>query len=144
MLGRPRLIPALIPEAVAAAVAWFQLRDPVTISVEELPHRECLTDESRELWAYYFREAKQHHIVVHSGLTPQEMSKSIYHELTHASQCEVEFNGDGPAFHTATFQEGARSELSGLGGALEDDAEAAELLDYDLRLVRMVKQWTTQ
>lgn len=127
MLRRRPLVNMLDGAALATVISAFGLKDPVQIIVEEL---------IEDVDAYYQRRDDLNRITVAHRLTPQSMSKAIYHELSHARQCEREFGGDGPAFHDAAHQAAILAAVSSTESFYEGEASALELLDYDLRLVQ--------
>jgi len=88
---------------------------------------------------YYRREPGHHLIVLNRNQTPREASCTIYHELTHALQCEIGFNSDGEAYHAAARTSAEEALDTGIISWYEAIAQMAELIDYDLRLVRMEK-----
>lgn len=122
----PRLINFLDSKALAIAATGFGLHDSIQIIVEKLPD---------DVSAYYRREGAIHQIIVNDSLTPQEMSKAIYHEMTHAWQCERDFDGDGAEYHRATYWSTIEGAVDATGSFYEEEAEMMELLDYDSRLV---------
>lgn len=112
------------PKAVAHAAHHMGVQDPVVV--------EYHTDEEPE--GFYRREASHHLIGVSAQLSPRAMSQTIYHELAHARQCEVDYDGDASAFHDAV--EAAASAAIGRGGMSPFEAEPiiAEELDDEVRL----------
>jgi hypothetical protein len=128
-LRREKWQPALDVGALKQACSMLGVNDPVVIGV----------DDELSIDGYYQRVNDEHHITLNPELSIGEASKTIWHELAHAAQCELDFDGDGAAFHDAAWDAALEAELSNTVSKLEVEARAAEMYDYDLRLVRMVK-----
>lgn len=133
MTLRRRWGPALDVRAFADATTYAGLAGEVRLELSNAlaaEHHGC-----------YSPHENAHVVVVSATLvSPRELSRTIWHELCHAAQCQTYFDNDGAAFVAASFAEAVDFELSSQVGKLEAEARAWEDLDYDLRLVRMVKQ----
>ena len=121
---------ALDALAFAEAVEALGIQDPITIEFGQPP----ISD------GFYRRDDGSHFIGVNKFQTLRELSRTIWHELEHARQCEcMPFDGDGDRYHAEAFNQAIDFDVLGIVGPLEQQAIDAEDYDYDLRLVRMVK-----
>jgi len=112
------------------AVKMLGLEYPVELELGTWPTEfDCFPD------GYYRREGDLHRIGVCGGLSEEDISRTIWHELTHALQCERDFDGDGERYHAATGEAACEAEDGDGDSPWEAECEAAEDLDKRYRLV---------
>lgn len=130
MMFRHHWIPALDAIALADAQTRLGLRDPVRIEVRA---------DGGFPEAFYRRDEGVNIIGLNPLQCVRELSRSLWHEMQHAQQCEGLFDGDGAEFHAEAFRQAIDFDVTGIIGPLETEAISAEDFDYDNRLIRMVK-----
>lgn len=97
-------------EAVASALLRLGLTQPVSIVIEVIDPREVdgsHHDPNMMVGGYYVHddELDIHMIVLDARLTEDDASNTLWHELTHALQCERDFRGCGSEFHTESHRQ---------------------------------------
>jgi hypothetical protein len=130
MFARHLWVPSIDSLALADAQTFLGLVDPVCIEIRNGP---TLPE------AFYRREGSVNMIGLNMLQSVRELSRSVWHELEHARQCEQLFDRNGSAFHAEAFEQAVSFDTTGTLGALEEMAINAEEYDYEARLIRMVR-----
>ena len=115
---------------VREAARYLGVTGTIDLELDDWPADvDCFPD------GYYRREGDVHRIGVCAGLSRKGISETIWHELTHALQCERDFGGDGERYHDTTGGCALAAELTGIDDPWETEARLAEKLDRRYRIV---------